>query len=453
MKKRVLSVLIALALLCALLPVTGASAAGFSDVSPSDWYYSAVNYAVSNGLMNGVGNNRFAPNDPMTRAMLVTVLWRYDGGWMGYTNGFSDVKNGQWYTDAIAWAAAKGVVGGVGNNRFNPNGNITREQMAAILYRYAQLVGYDTNARGSLNSFPDAGRVSAYARDALSWAVGAGIIGGSDGRLLPQGNATRAQVATILMRFIENYSGTASCDHSWLAATCFAPQTCSKCGRTQGAKLTHSTTNGKCSRCGYQIFEGLAVLYMVTQDYDMGGGCSICFFEDHTYRAVAGGSGIYVNSDGTVSPVTSGGEGSWISEGWWYQSDPAYIDCVETYTEGTCFLLVNSFTDPNLTKYDKAVFGNWKLTEVYDINTDTNYSAAEYGVSSYITFYSDYDVGVEFGSDFFLLTWEFQYVDGDGDYLYYLYEDSDAYTCYYIVSYAELWLFIGNYCFTYVRDT
>ena len=178
----------------------------FNDVRQSDWYYAAVNYAVSKGLMNGVGNNNFAPNDPMTRAMLVTVLWRYEGSPQEGKNGFTDVPDGQWYTQAVAWAAEKGIVGGVGNGKFSPDGNITREQMAAILFRYAQGKGFDTSKRDGLSGFSDRNKVSSYATDAIAWAVAEGIIGGSDGKLDPQGNATRAQVSTILMRFIEKFA-------------------------------------------------------------------------------------------------------------------------------------------------------------------------------------------------------------------------------------------------------
>ncbi len=186
-------------------PVTPPSTS-FNDVASSAWYYDAVNYAVEHKLMNGVGNNRFAPNDPMTRAMLVTVLWRYEGEPKEGKNTFTDVPDGQWYTQAVAWAAANGIVGGVGNGKFDPNGNITREQMAAILFRYAEKKGFDTSKRGDLSGFPDRGKVSSWATDAIKWAVAEKIIGGSDGKLLPQGNATRAQVSTILMRFIENFA-------------------------------------------------------------------------------------------------------------------------------------------------------------------------------------------------------------------------------------------------------
>ena len=180
----------------------------FDDVSENAWYKDAVDYAVTNGLMNGTGNNQFEPESTMTRAMLVTVLWRYAGEPLEGENSFTDVPTGQWYTDAVAWAAHNGIVGGVGDGKFDPGGKITREQMAAILYRYCNSQGIDTSKRAELSAFPDGGKVSAYATEALSWAVAEGLINGtqkgSATYLDPQGNATRAQVATILMRFIEN---------------------------------------------------------------------------------------------------------------------------------------------------------------------------------------------------------------------------------------------------------
>ena len=176
----------------------------FVDVPQKAWFVEAVNYAVQNGLMNGVGNDQFNPEGSMTRAMLVTVLWRYEGEPEATANTFSDVKAGSWYFDAVSWAAANNIVGGVGNNKFDPDGNITREQMATILYRYCNGKGIDTSKQASISGFPDAGSVSSYAQTAMQWAVAEKLVNGSDGKLLPQGNATRAQVATILMRFIEN---------------------------------------------------------------------------------------------------------------------------------------------------------------------------------------------------------------------------------------------------------
>ena len=181
---------------------------GYFDVKPGSWYEQSVQYATEHGLMNGTGANTFEPESTMTRAMLVTVLWRYANAPKPGANPFTDVPNGKWYTDAVAWAAENGVVNGVGDGKFEPDGSVTREQMATILYRYAQKVGIDTSKHTELSAFPDASRVSAYARAPMQWIVAEGVIGGSreNGQdwLNPQGNATRAEVATILMRFIEN---------------------------------------------------------------------------------------------------------------------------------------------------------------------------------------------------------------------------------------------------------
>ena len=189
-------------------PVAPTPEATFADVSETAWYKNSVDYAVEHGLMNGTGSNTFEPESTMTRAMLVTVLWRYANAPKPGANPFTDVPNGKWYTDAVAWAAENGVVNGVGDGKFEPDGSVTREQMATILYRYAQKVGIDTSKHTELSAFPDASRVSAYARAPMQWIVAEGVIGGSreNGQdwLNPQGNATRAEVATILMRFIEN---------------------------------------------------------------------------------------------------------------------------------------------------------------------------------------------------------------------------------------------------------
>ena len=189
-------------------PVDPTPEATFTDVSETAWYKNSVDYAVEHALMNGTGANTFEPESTMTRAMLVTVLWRYANAPKPGANPFTDVPNGKWYTDAVAWAAENGVVNGVGDGKFEPDGSVTREQMATILYRYAQKVGIDTSKHTELSAFPDASRVSAYAREPMQWIVAEGVIGGSreNGQdwLNPQGNATRAEVATILMRFIEN---------------------------------------------------------------------------------------------------------------------------------------------------------------------------------------------------------------------------------------------------------
>ena len=153
------------------------------------------------GLMNGMGNNKFEPDTHMSRAMLVTVLWRYAGSPKEGTNSFTDVKNGQWYTDAIAWAAENGVVTGVGGGKFEPDGSVTREQLAVVLFRYSNSKGMDTARRAKLDSFPDAAKVSDWALAPMQWAVGNGLINGTNDALNCGGTATRAQTAAILHRF------------------------------------------------------------------------------------------------------------------------------------------------------------------------------------------------------------------------------------------------------------
>ena len=176
----------------------------FPDVTEGDWFYDAVRYAYENGLMDGVGDSLFAPNSETTRAQLVTILHRLAGQpEPGGDSGFADVETGTWYTDAVAWAAANGIVNGTTDTTFAPGEDITREQLVTVLYRYAESKGYDVSASADLSGYPDAGQVQDYAQPAMAWAVAEGIVEGMDGNLNPTGDATRAQIATILMRFCE----------------------------------------------------------------------------------------------------------------------------------------------------------------------------------------------------------------------------------------------------------
>ena len=178
----------------------------FVDVAEGDWFYDAVVYAYQNELMNGVGGNRFAPNSETTRAQLVTILYRLEGE--PAVSGdlpFTDVESGTWYTDAILWAAQNNIVNGVSDTEFAPGDEITRQQLVTILYRYAEAKGYDVSASADLSGYPDADQVQDYAQPAMAWAVAENIIQGmEDGTLKPAGNASRAQIATILMRFCED---------------------------------------------------------------------------------------------------------------------------------------------------------------------------------------------------------------------------------------------------------
>lgn len=181
----------------------------FTDVREADWFYDDVVYAYENGLFSGTSDTTFSPNASMTRAMLVTVLYRLEGQpTVSGRSGFSDVKLNSYYEDAVTWAADNGIVNGTGATTFSPNANVTREQMAAILYRYAQYKQYGTTASAGLNGFSDAAKVSTYAKAPLSWAVAEKLVNGSEGKLLPTGNAIRAQVAAILHRFVENVAKT-----------------------------------------------------------------------------------------------------------------------------------------------------------------------------------------------------------------------------------------------------
>ena len=179
----------------------------FADVAPDAWYADAVRYVSERGLMSGTGDAAFSPDDTTTRGMVVTILWRLDGSpaWTA-ASGFSDVEESAYYAEAVGWASANGIVGGYDSETFGPDDPITREQMAAILYRFAQAQGWDTTAWADLSGYADAGEISAYALPALQWANGAGLIAGSGGAILPGDSATRAQVAAILMRLCETFA-------------------------------------------------------------------------------------------------------------------------------------------------------------------------------------------------------------------------------------------------------
>ncbi len=177
----------------------------FADVPASAWYYDAVEYVYENGLMSGVSGGRFAPDDTLTRAMLVQTLYAMEGRPAAASAGFADVASGDWYASAVNWAAANGVVSGVSETGFGPNNALTREQLALILYRFAQYKGYDVAGTSDLAAYADGSSVSSWAAEAMGWAVDAGLISGVGGnQIAPTGTASRAQVAQILMNFCEN---------------------------------------------------------------------------------------------------------------------------------------------------------------------------------------------------------------------------------------------------------
>ena len=179
---------------------------GFLDVSRNDWFYSAVEYVVNHDVMSGVSDSSFAPNATLTRGMLVQILYNLeDRPDNNGINIFTDVTTDAWYTDAVIWANNENIVSGMGEGIFAPNAEITREQMALMLYNYAQYKEYDVSASAELSAFTDGADVSSWASHAVQWAVAEGLMSGmGNGTLAPQGTATRAEVSSIMMRFMEN---------------------------------------------------------------------------------------------------------------------------------------------------------------------------------------------------------------------------------------------------------
>ena len=186
-------------------PNTGANP--FTDVSEKDWFYGDVMFVYENGLMLGASKTLFSAHGTATRGMMATILWRMEGSPAPKgKNSFTDVEAGKWYADAITWTAENGIFAGYGKDKFGPDDPITREQLAAIFYRYADYKGYDLTVKGNLDKFKDADKITDYAKTAMQWAVGSGLVKGKSGNLLdPQGTATRAEIAAMLHRFIEKY--------------------------------------------------------------------------------------------------------------------------------------------------------------------------------------------------------------------------------------------------------
>ena len=179
----------------------------FKDVSSSDWFYDEVQYVYQKNLMNGTGTSSFSPRDTLTRAMLVTILYCIEGETsVSYSGKFSDVPSGRWYSKAVEWAAAQGIVGGYSNGKFGPEDSVTREQLAAILYRYAgKTTGFDVSASASLSGYTDSAKVSAYAQSAVKWAIATNLLLPTSGKLNAGADATRAEVAVAVARFHQQF--------------------------------------------------------------------------------------------------------------------------------------------------------------------------------------------------------------------------------------------------------
>ncbi len=269
MKKRakgLAGILLAAAMLLAT-PLTASAAweNPFTDVKPDAWYYDAVEYVNTEGLFSGTSETTFSPGKAMTRGMFVTVLGKFaEVNPNAYESGsFSDVAIRDYYAPYVEWAAEKGIVGGIGGGKFAPGSSITREQMALMLYKYAKTVGADTSVDADqLLSFPDWMSTSEYAQQAMAWAVTHGVLGGSDGKLLPQGTATRAQTAQIFYNakeLLATQLDTPPADAVWVVDQAGHFITTEKLEQVQipGTEVGHwedvleSHTVYRCNNCGF----------------------------------------------------------------------------------------------------------------------------------------------------------------------------------------------------------
>ena len=178
----------------------------YSDLNRDAWYHQCVDYALENDLMTGMGGGIFSPNGTLTRAEAVTVLWKLENKpQVSYQLNFEDVAEGQWFTEMVRWAVSKKIMAGNGDGTFGPNSPITREQLAAVLYRYAAYKKYDVSAKGNLSSFTDASKISGWANEAMQWAYGTKLMqGNGDGTINPTGNTKRCEFASMIMKFNEN---------------------------------------------------------------------------------------------------------------------------------------------------------------------------------------------------------------------------------------------------------
>ena len=283
-----------------------AEAPSFEDVKDGDWFKSSVEYVCEKGMMKGVSDTSFAPNDVTTRGMVVTILHRLEGEPAAQAASFTDVDQNQWYAAAVNWAAESGIVTGTSETTFAPTADITREQIATILYRYAGQKGVDTTASGDLSAFADNESVGGYAVDAMKWAVGQGLINGtSDNNLSPKGSATRAQAAAILMRLDQKINPAQPAGDS--VTVTFHPN------YGTAADITQSVVSGTAAiqpstpvRDGY-TFDGWYTAATGGDKYDFNqsvtGALELYAHWTQNDAAPVGGGGGGVGGGGTTTPV------------------------------------------------------------------------------------------------------------------------------------------------------
>ena len=376
--KRFLSVLLTACLLLGMIPgwalAAESSPVPFTDVQETDWFYDAVGYAYENSLMSGTGEGHFSPAMTTTRGMIVTVLYRLEGSPEGETAPFDDVAPGAYYAAGTGWAAANGVVAGYGDGRFGPEDPITREQMASILYRYAQYKEYDVTASGDVTTFADGAAVSSYAVAALNWAVGAGLLSGvGENRLNPGGSATRAEIAMILMNFCQGFEVELPGEDTPLGGepTCTVTfdYNYSDKGTYETAEVNVGETVDKPAnptRSGY-TFAGWYTKAVggVKFDFDEAVAEDVTLYAHWNVVSSGGGSSGGGSSTPTPTPTpTPGPEGTFTVT---FNSNGGSEVVAQSIYEG-----MTAFRPADPTR-EGFVFENWysdeALTQVYDFNT------------------------------------------------------------------------------------
>jgi len=258
--KRIISLILSVLMIAAVLPFS-AFAGRFEDIADGKWYTEGISFCAANDYMSGVADGVFDRSSNLTRAMFMTVLAQVDGVDLSAYNGrtlFNDVAVGKWYAPAITWAAENGLAGGIGDGLFGYKNNITREQMALILYGYTANKGLDTSAIANVYKFDDASKIHSWAFDAVVWAVGSGLISGTSETILdPRGTCTRAQAAVIIRAYVLGFIST--CEHDWEAPTCTESGYCTKCSLKSGTELGHDkgvvdcSVTASCIRCGVTV--------------------------------------------------------------------------------------------------------------------------------------------------------------------------------------------------------